>query len=335
MDPAIIIVAIAVLGVVTAFIAMYSILKPNSESTENFGSVSFGSARKGGIARSARQARKEARQRRARVRLVLDASAESAEVETRRQVSSYNSLSKLLRYANWNISPATFRILQVCITIAVFVPVYLTCTVFVQILVVVLTPLLIKDVLMISINRRFNAFDKDYPVLLMQFVSFFKTGMMYITALKESAMALPEGSIVRSEVEVMIERLRLGMSEDQAVGAFGEDIAHPEIELFVQTLLLHGKIGGKITPTLERLARQVRKRQQFRKEAVAAVAMERMSIFAISGVMIFVLLYMLYNSPELILSAFTSDLGVNMFQGGLSVILFGFYWSKQVTKIKV
>lgn len=267
--------------------------------------------------------------------LALAAAAESELSRKKSASSSRLTLEKRLKYAHWVITPAQFRAIQALVAVAVFIPAYLHATIFILILVVVMSPLLVSAVLDYCVQRRFNLFDEDYPVLLMQYVSLLKTGLSPITGLEAAAEGLDEGSLVRSEVLLLIERLHLGLTEEQAISAFGEDIPHPELELFVQSLLLSRRVGGTLSATLERLARQVRKRQQFRKQAVAAVSMERSSLMMIAIIMGLLMFYLAWSAPELVFPTFRSSLGNKIFQFGLMCIVFGFYWSRKVTNIKV
>lgn len=249
--------------------------------------------------------------------------------------SSSMTIEKMIKYAQWKITPLQFRAIQVLVTIIAFIPARMHLETPLQIAVLFLTPQLVKGVLKRAMNRRFEAFDTDYPVMLMSFVSLLKTGMSTIAGLEAAAKGLEPGSLVRSEVELLVERLRLGLTEEQAINSFAEDVAHPELELFVQSLLLSRKVGGTLSTTLERLAKQVRKRQQFRKQAKAAVGMEQGSIYAIAFIMSGLLAYLTWASPELVLPALKHPVGNKIFQSGLTGIIIGFWWSKQVTNIKV
>jgi tight adherence protein B len=267
--------------------------------------------------------------------LALVAAAETHMSQKKTSASSKMTLEKKLRYAKLPITPIQLRIIQVFVTVAAFIPAYQYLEIYLQILFVVLTPQLVMSVVDMFLNNRFKAFDDDYPVLLMSYVSLLKTGMNAIGGLEAAAKGLDEGSFVRSEVELLVERLKLGLTEEQAIGAFGEDIAHPELELFVQGLILSRRVGGQLSATLERLAKQVRKRQQFRKQAVAAVGMEKSSIYVIAVIMSLLLFYLGFSSPELVLGAFKHETGKKIFQGGVALVLFGFWWSKKVTQIKI
>ncbi len=268
-------------------------------------------------------------------KLAMAAAAETHLSKKKTSTGSKMTLEKKLKYAKLPITAVQVRIIQVIITMAVFIPAYKFLTIYLQALILILVPPLVISVVDFFKNRRFAAFDADYPVLLMSYVSLLKTGMNAIGGLEAAAKGLDEGSLVRSEVELLIERLRLGLTEEQAIGAFGEDIAHPELELFVQGLILSRRVGGQLSQTLERLAKQVRKRQQFRKQAVAAVGMEISSIYVIAVIMTLLLCYLAYSSPELIMGAFEHETGRKIFQAGVAIILGGFWWSKQVTKIKI
>jgi Flp pilus assembly protein TadB len=103
----------------------------------------------------------------------------------------------------------------------------------------------------------------------------------------------------------------------------------------VQGLLLSRRVGGQLSSTLERLAKQVRKRQEFRNKAVAAVGMERSSIWAIGGIMTALIIFLGIKSPDLVVPAFQSATGQKMWQGGVACIVVGFYWMKNVTNIKI
>jgi tight adherence protein B len=189
------------------------------------------------------------------------------------------------------------------------------------------------------INRRMtkrqDRFDADYPTFLMQITSLLKTGMNTMSAIEEAALSLEEGSLVREEVLLMLERLRYGVSEEKSIGAFGEDIHHSEIELFIQAVILSRRLGGNLSDTLERLSKSVRKRQTYRQQARGAVGMQRGSIYFILAIMIFMETYIYWIFPEGVVMALYDPIGWLVWQGGIMFIYGGMIWVNQVTKIKV
>ncbi|HQH28529.1 MAG TPA: type II secretion system F family protein [Oligoflexia bacterium] len=267
--------------------------------------------------------------------LALAAAAEGELTRKKVVASSRMNLEKYLRYARWPITPLQFRGIQAVVAVMLLIPAWLHATVFIQLLSVFLGPAIVMSMLKRAVNNRFEAFDKDYPVLLLSYVSLLRTGMNTIGGLEAAAKGLDNTSLVRAEVTLLIERLRLGLTEEQAISAFGEDVAHPELELFVQSLILSRRVGGTLSTTLERLAKQVRKRQEFRKKAVAAVGMERSSLYMIAVIMGLLMLYLSWSAPQLVFPAFNHPVGKKIFQAGIMFIVFGFYWSSKVTDIKI
>jgi tight adherence protein B len=268
--------------------------------------------------------------------LALAAAAQSELSARKRAKNAKMTIEKKLRYAQWPITSFQFVMLQFSITLLSFVIFFaLDLHWILYVVLTLLTWAIVGAVLDMAVDRRYKLFDVDYPVLLMSYVSLLKTGMNTITGLEAAAKGLDDGSLVRAEVELLIERLRLGLTEEQAISAFGEDVPHPELELFVQSLILSRRVGGTLSSTLERLAKQVRKRQQFREQAVAAVGMERGSIWVIAAIMTALLVYLYFTAPDLINPALKKGLGWNIFQIGLALIAAGMYWSRKVTQIKI
>lgn len=331
------IVLLIVLVLFLAVVVLLFLLFSNNASTPASGQVAVSSNLRSLVAaqRARTSSNEHAKTSAFESNLALAAAAETNLSRKKSLRSSQMTLEKKLRYAKLPLTPIQVRLIQVIFTVISFIVAFKFAEKSIQIMVVILAPKLIMAVIDSFMNKRFKAFDDDYPVLLMSYVSLLKTGMGSIGGLEAAAKGLDEGSLVRSEIELLIERLRLGLTEEQAIGAFGEDIAHPELELFVQGLILSRRVGGSLSATLERLAKQVRKRQQFRKQAVAAVGMEQSSLYAVAAIMTALMIYLAISSPELVEGAFKKDTGKMIFQGGLALIVFGFWWSKQVTKIKV
>ena len=195
----------------------------------------------------------------------------AAQSSVRKTASARWTLQKRLKYAQWTISPIVFRLLQFGISIVSYLLISIWFDLVVQAFSLLIGVFFMNWLLDYTIDRRYKAFDQDYPQFLLSLVGLLKTGMNTMQAIEAAAQALEDGSLLKQEVTVMNDRLRFGVSEDRSIGSFGEDIAHPEIELFVQALLLSRRVGGNLSDTLDRLAKQVRKRQFFRQSAAAAV----------------------------------------------------------------
>jgi Flp pilus assembly protein TadB len=93
------------------------------------------------------------------------------------------------------------------------------------------------------------------------------------------------------------------------------------------------RLGGKLSGAIERLARQVRKRQEFKKRAVAAVSMERGSIWAILIIMTLLFVVIHFMEPTITTGLFTSIIGQMTFPWCVFTILVGILWSRKITKV--
>lgn len=259
-----------------------------------------------------------------------------ADSDIRRSAEGRLTVRKRIKYANWRISPVMYLCGQLIISlIAIVAATYFGLNLILQMCSLLLGPLVMSWRLNSAVDKRFRAFDADFPQFVMSVVGLLKTGMNPSSALEAAAMGLDELSVVRTEVLVMLERVRFGVSEDRSIGSFAENIYHPEIELFVQALLLGRRMGGSLSDTLERLAKQVRRRQYFRSQASAAVGLQRGSIWFIIGIMVALQIYLALIYPEAVFGAIKDEMGWQIWQFGILTILLGLYWVRQVTKIKI
>lgn len=245
------------------------------------------------------------------------------------------SLSKRLRYGAWSISPQVFYLTTVSLSLAILALVATFADRFVLPFTLLSGPLIMNGLLRRSIERRVRLFSADYAQFLMTVVSLLKTGMTPSGALEEAARGLPPGALVRTEVLLMIERIRVGMSEERSIGAFGEDIDHPEIELFVQSLLLGLRVGGSLADSLERLSKQVRKRQHFKSSAISSVAQQRGSMLAIVLIMGALVAFLALAMPKLLLGLFHDPLGWAVVQTCAIALTLAVLWLQSITRIKI
>lgn len=247
-------------------------------------------------------------------------------------------LERRLRCAGWEMMPLTFRLLQVTGGMLVAL-IFFTFGFGLKILWIPFGfgfgLLAVNSVLAFMINKRFKNFDNDYPNFLLSLCGLLKTGMNPMQAIEAAAEPLEDSSLLKQEVELMIERLRFGVVEEASIGAFGENIDHAEIELFVQAIILSRRLGGTLSDTLERLAKQVRKRQFFRGSAAAAISLQRGSVWVIMGILVGLLGYVLIIYPPLVVEGFKLPIGQILWQVGIMLMMIGVWWVRQVTKLRL
>lgn len=246
------------------------------------------------------------------------------------------SLEARLRYAQLGDYPVYyFSVVQVGISLAAFLIARVYCKEVLQLMALGVGPLVVNFLINRRIEKRVRRFDADFPQFLLSVVGMLKTGLNTIQALQAGAEGLEEASLVRQEVELMLERLRLGVSEDRSIGSFGEDVHHPEIELFVQALILSRRVGGTLSDTLDRLAKQVRKRQSFKMAASGAVGMHRGSIWVILALIATLQAYMLKTTPDIILGTWKNPSLNGVAQVAVALMIGGVLWMNKLTNFKI
>lgn len=245
------------------------------------------------------------------------------------------NLEKKLRYAQWTMTPTTYRIITICISAVCVIIAFLKLNILYQAAALIVGPATMSTILDGAIKKRFKRFDAHFASFLLSLVGLLKTGMNPLQALGSSAEGLEPDSLVRFEVEVMLERLRLGVNEEKSIGTFGEDILHPDIELFVQALLLSRRVGGTLSDTLARLSTQVRRRQYFRSMAVAAVSMQRGSVWFILSILVGLFIYIYLMLPKFVIESINNPIGWQIWQFGVLGMILGIYWVRKVSDIKV
>lgn len=259
-------------------------------------------------------------------------------VTPRKQFGRLSVLERRLKYAQLSITPSQFRMVVLAAIAALYIALLLVPRLnsVIHLIIAVWGGSLLVN---FFVNRRtkiqFDAFDRDFAPFIMGFVGLLKSGMNLMAGMEAASERLGPDSLLRMEVIRMSERLKFGVNEDFAIGSFAESVDHPDIELFVQAMLLSKKMGGSLSNTLERLARQARRRAQFRLQAQAAVGQQRGSVWAILAIVALVQIMLYFQMPDVILAGLKSDIGFVVWQVAFLIAWFSVWLIGRITKIKV
>lgn len=253
-----------------------------------------------------------------------------------RHESNKITLQDKLRYAQLaHVPPYAVSLAQIGVSLTLFLIARTYLQEPLQLLSLIMGPVFVNSLLQARIRKRVAKFDADFPQFLLSVVGMLKTGLNPVQALEAAVGNLEQDSIVRQEVELMLERFRVGVPEDRSIGSFGEDINQPEIELFVQALILSRRVGGNLSETLDRLAKQVRRRHTFKMAATSTVSQQQGAIWVIVMIMVAVELFMLRAAPDMVIGAWTHPKLVDYSQSAVLLIWLGITWMKKITEIKI
>lgn len=139
---------------------------------------------------------------------------------------------------------------------------------------------------------------------------------------------------LRSEIEDIVERIRLGEDPNQALTMMQERVPLESFRLFGFTLASHWGGGGSLAPTLSSVGRTIRDRIQL-YDRIRSQAMEaQLSVYVVL-VISYGLGYMLYRSDVDRASTFlASSVGVGAVSGSLVLQTVGLFWMHSMTKIE-
>lgn len=177
-------------------------------------------------------------------------------------------------------------------------------------------------------------FAKDYPTVLMATASSIKAGLTPQLALERATELLPSTSMVKKEVDLMLDRIRSGCPKDVAVKRFAEELEEPEISLFRSALLLAERNGGKFAPTLERLAQVCQDRSNLVSEARVSSATMRMTgnfLLFICPVILLVISFRTENFWQIITENPTANLLASI---GLVLIFGGYFCLRRMSDFR-
>jgi tight adherence protein B len=246
------------------------------------------------------------------------------------------TLAMRLKYARLEgVPPYVISIAQVVISLVAFLLARAYLKEVLQVVSLFVGPMVVNWWINRRIKKRVVKFEADFSQFLLSVVGMLKTGLNSVQALQSAADSLEEESLVRQEVELMLERFRVGVPEDRSIGSFGEDVMQPEIELFVQALLLSKRVGGNLSDSLERLAKQTRKRQNFKSQAQAGVSMQRSSLYLIIAIIMGMQGYLYLVNPVMVTGAWTHPSLAGVAQAVLVLIFLAVFWLRKMTNIKV
>jgi Flp pilus assembly protein TadB len=183
--------------------------------------------------------------------------------------------------------------------------------------------------------QRAEAFEKDYPAMLLSLASAIRTGLDPLVALLQSEKLFGEKSVLRVELKNLKEAIDRGEAEEPALRALGSTIEHPDIRLFTTAFILARREGSSLAACLQRLTRVTRQRQSFRRKMRAAVAMQRLSSFGIAGCTLVIGVIQALANPQSFKEAFNDPVGIKAFSLGIFLIGAGLLWMIRMTRAKI
>ena len=182
-------------------------------------------------------------------------------------------------------------------------------------------------------NVRLKRFNEQLEDALLAMSSSLKAGFSINQAL--DAVAKENRSPISYEFTLLTQELRLGVPFDDALLKMSNRLRCPDFELVAIAIITARQTGGELTSILERLASVIRERVRIMQKIDSLTALGRMQAWIIGAMPFFLFFAMLYISPDMMNSFFSSPVGLLILLGVLIMDSAGFLVIRKITKIDI
>lgn len=137
------------------------------------------------------------------------------------------------------------------------------------------------------------------------------------------------------EFSLVLNKVRLGMSVEDALNEFGERIPRQDVQMFVTAVNILKETGGNLAETFQTITNTVRERQKVEKKIEALTAQGTMQAIIITLVPLMLLGIFLLIDPHFVMPLFNKPLGWVILALMLTLQAIGLVVMKKIVTIKV
>ena len=180
------------------------------------------------------------------------------------------------------------------------------------------------------IKRRSGKFTTKFPDAIELLVRGLRSGLPVTETLGVVAQEVP--GPVGQEFKLVIERIKIGRTMEEALQETADRLNTPEFSFFCITLAIQRETGGNLAETLSNLADVLRKRAQMKLKIKAMSSESKASAYIVGSLPFIVLGMIYYINPTYIGGFFTEDRLIVAGLGGLTWMSIGaFIMAKMVS----
>jgi tight adherence protein B len=108
-----------------------------------------------------------------------------------------------------------------------------------------------------------------------------------------------------------------------------------DFEWTVMAIRLQRQVGGNLAEVLSTVSQTIRERYSLKRQVRALSAEGRLSSLILSILPVLLFAALLAFNPAFLRPLFTTTAGIAMMVGAAVLMLFGVFWLKKITEIKV
>jgi len=139
---------------------------------------------------------------------------------------------------------------------------------------------------------------------------------------------------LRSELENVVARIRLGEDPRHAVRELSARIPLESFRLFAHSLLVHWETGGSLASSLRTVGKTVRDRLEISRRISAQAVESQISVVAVMAIAYGLTVFMLNSNPEPLKKLVYSQIGAYIAAGVMTLQAIGMVWIWRMSRIR-
>ena len=182
-------------------------------------------------------------------------------------------------------------------------------------------------------SRRQAKFDEQLPSTLQLLSGALQAGHSLQQAV--DTVVHEAGDPIAAEFQRVLTEARLGRPLEEAFEAMAKRTRSVDFEWTVMAIRLQRQVGGNLAEVLSTVSQTIRDRYSLKRQIRALSAEGRLSSLILSVLPVLLFVALLVFNPQFLRPLFTTRLGIMMMAGSVLLMIFGVFWLKKITEIKV
>jgi tight adherence protein B len=182
-------------------------------------------------------------------------------------------------------------------------------------------------------SRRQAKFDEQLPSTLQLLSGALQAGHSLQQAV--DTVVQEAGDPIAGEFQRVLTEARLGRPLEEAFEAMAKRTRSLDFEWTVMAIRLQRQVGGNLAEVLSTVSQTIRDRYSLKRQIRALSAEGRLSSLILSILPLLLFAALLIFNPLFLRPLFTTTIGIMMMAGAAVLMIFGVFWLKKITEIKV
>ena len=187
--------------------------------------------------------------------------------------------------------------------------------------------------LSVMASRRQAKFEEQLPSTLQLLSGALQAGHSLQQAV--DTVVHEAGDPIAGEFQRVLTEARLGRPLEEAFEAMAKRTNSIDFKWTVMAIRLQRQVGGNLAEVLSTVSQTIRDRYALKRQVKALSAEGRLSSLILSILPLLMFVALLIFNPVFLRPLFSTGIGLMMMAGAAVLMIFGVFWLKKITEIKV